>query len=372
MLKKLAAVLKQSFPATKTPKIGASVIVNTRAIPQQWRVSNIKTATGTLVTIKFENNEMTVEKGWFMFYANSGSLLLQRLGFFGDMALKCTTNSYEVLQNILNPEKMMDGEALMVLLEWTIYRFSDGKKLGLKAAQSKTWLADGSFWQSWVLNNKPQRIPPVKCGKWVCTEEEPVWGNKVINDKLRTALDIRFSEHTGAAPGSTTAQPSRDIPLGQMELPKRDGTNYILQGLQLMSWDYIKGKVGYYMLLESFSTSRKCERMIAKIKFPVPLHLLDHLIIPITVRESHWIAAHKNKKSRYMSFLDSSHTYSAADYPRQKMLLWKFYKMAWNTHVGTNVPAPSWVVHPARFTSLHPRLTELTPAIVQALGQQRN
>jgi len=76
--------------------------------------------------------------------------------------------------------------------------------------------------------------------------------------------------------------------------------------------------------------------------------------------------------SRYMSFLDSSHTYSAADYPRQKMLLWKFYKMAWTTHVGTNVPAPSWVVHPARFTLLHPQLTELTPAMVQALGQQRN
>jgi len=69
-------------------------------------------------------------------------------------------------------------------------------------------------------------------------KEEPVWGN----DKSRTALDIRFSEQTGAAPGSTAAQPSRDIPLGQIELPKRDGTNNVLQGLQLMSWDYIKGK----------------------------------------------------------------------------------------------------------------------------------
>ena len=192
-----------------------------------------------------------------MFNSNSGSLLLQRLGFFEDKALKRTTTSYEVWRNILNPETMMDGEALMVLLEWTIYGFSDGQKLGLLVAQSKMWLADRSFWQSWVLNNEPQRIPPVKCGKWVCMKEEPVWGNEVVNDKLRTALDIRFSEHTGAAPGSTTAQPSRDIPLGQMELPKRDGTNYILQGLQLMSWDYIKGKVGHHMAPESFSKSRK-------------------------------------------------------------------------------------------------------------------
>jgi len=43
------------------------------------------------------------------------------------MALKRTTNSYEVWQDILNQEKMMDGEALMVLLEWTIYGFSGEK-----------------------------------------------------------------------------------------------------------------------------------------------------------------------------------------------------------------------------------------------------
>ena len=49
-----------------------------------------------------------------MFDANSSSLFLQRLGFFGGMALKRTTNSYKVWRDILNPEKMMDGEALTV------------------------------------------------------------------------------------------------------------------------------------------------------------------------------------------------------------------------------------------------------------------
>jgi len=44
-----------------------------------------------LVTIKFENSEMIVDESWFVFDANSGSLFLQRLGFFGDMALKRTT-----------------------------------------------------------------------------------------------------------------------------------------------------------------------------------------------------------------------------------------------------------------------------------------
>ena len=54
---------------------------------------------------------------WFTFDTNLGSLVLQRLVFFSYMALKRTTNSMEIWRNILNPENMMDGEALMVLLE---------------------------------------------------------------------------------------------------------------------------------------------------------------------------------------------------------------------------------------------------------------
>jgi len=84
-----------------------------------------------------------------------GSLVLQRLGFFGDMALKRTTNSFEIWRNILNPEKMMDGEALMALLEWTIHGSSGKDKLGLAAPQSKTWLVDRSFWQSWEQKTNP-------------------------------------------------------------------------------------------------------------------------------------------------------------------------------------------------------------------------
>jgi len=96
------------------------------------------------------------------------------------------------------------------------------------------------------------------------------------------------------------------------DLPKQDVTNNTLQGLQLTTNDYIKGKAGFYMTLESFSISRKCAGIIAKIKFPVPIHLLDHLIIPIHIRDSHWFPAHMDVKSRCMSFLDSSNAYSAA------------------------------------------------------------
>jgi len=81
------------------------------------------------------------------------------------------------------------------------------------------------------------------------------------------------------------------------DLPRQAVTNSALQGLQPMTNVYIKGKAGFYMTLESFSNSRKCEHMIAKIKFPVPIHFPNHLIIPIHVQDSHWFPAHMYVKS---------------------------------------------------------------------------
>jgi len=103
MLERLAAAPKQSFPEMRTPTVGALVIVKTGGVAQQWRVSNIKIATGTLVTIKFEDSEMTVDESWFVSDSYSGYLFLQRLGFFGDMALKRTTILFQDWQDILNP-----------------------------------------------------------------------------------------------------------------------------------------------------------------------------------------------------------------------------------------------------------------------------
>jgi len=102
-----------------------------------------------------------------------------------------------------------------------------------------------------------------------------------------------------AALGITAlSQQSRDIPLMRADLAKQHVTRSALQGLQLMPNDYIEGKAGFYMTLEGFSNSRKCERRSrAKIKFPVPLNLLDHVIISINVRESHWFSAHMDVNS---------------------------------------------------------------------------
>jgi len=93
----------------------------------------------------------------------------------------------------------MDGEALMVLLEWTIYGCSGKGKLGLPEAHTKTsnkipahtktWLVDRSFWQSWEQKNETKLVTPEKCSNWICVEDEPVWGTEVKHNRLRKLLD---------------------------------------------------------------------------------------------------------------------------------------------------------------------------------------
>ena len=125
---------------------------------------------------------MIVDKSWFMFDTSIGFLVLQRLGFFSDNTLKRTTNSREIWRNI--SDKMMDGEILMVLLEWTIHGNPSREELGLPKAQNTSWLVDRSFWQSWVQNNEPQIVPLVTSKEWVCIDREPTWGTKVSHNVL--------------------------------------------------------------------------------------------------------------------------------------------------------------------------------------------
>jgi len=51
------------------------------------------------------------------------------------------------------------------------------------------------------------------------------------------------------------------------------------------------------------------------------------------------------------------------------MLIWKFFRMVWTTHAVAEAPAPLWTIPPERFVDLHPRLTNLTPRMMQTLGQ---
>jgi len=132
-----------------------------------------------------------------------------------------------------------------------------------------------------------------------------------------------------------------------------------------MTDNYIIGVGGYYMPRESFRYLRKIERMIEKITPPTSIHLLDHIIIPINVLHSHWFPAHINLRRQSFSFLDSYQHYSAASYPQQELLTWKFLKMTWTTHVKGANPGPQWVIPPDKFIKLHPGLTGLTPTTTQ-------
>ena len=118
---------------------------------------------------------------------------------------------------------------------------------------------------------------------------------------------------------------------------------------------------------ESFRYLRKVERMIEKITPPTPINLLDHIIIPINVRHSHWFPAHINLHNQSFSLLDSSQEYSVTSYPLQEMLIWKFLKMTWTTHVSGETPGPQWAIPPEKFIKLHPRLTNLTLTMIQML-----
>jgi len=153
--------------------IGAPVTVYTGGDAHKWRGSHINQGIGASITITHELSEMIVDKSWSMFDINIGSLVLQRLGFFSDNTLKRTTNSSEIWRNILHSDKMMDGEILMVLLEWKIHGNPSRKELGLPKAQNTSWLVDRSFRQSWVQNNQPQVVHLATSKEWVCIDREP-------------------------------------------------------------------------------------------------------------------------------------------------------------------------------------------------------
>ena len=168
----------------------------------------------------------------------------------------------------------------MVLLEWTLHGSPTIDTLGLPMAQSNTWLVDRSFWQSWEQNNKPLPVS-WDSKEWVCVDQEPVWGTAINHEEMSTILDLCFSKvENNISPNDSDRQCRRTLP--DRSSPKTDPVD-----IRLMTDNYIIGAVGYYMPSESFRYLRKIERMIEKITPPTPIHLLDHIIIPINVLHSH-------------------------------------------------------------------------------------
>ena len=139
-------------------------------------------------------------------------------------------------------------------------------------------------------------MPWVKCKEWVCVEREPIWGTEVTHNSLCKNLDICFHKRT------KDIDPKGETSVRQCVLQDHDRPNINIEGVQLMTCDYIKGTEGHYMPRESFLNLRKYERMIEKISLPTPIHLLDHIIIPINIRKSHWFLAHINLQTRASAY----------------------------------------------------------------------
>ena len=96
ILEKIALTPKQSFPEMGLITTGTTVTMYTGGHAQIWKVCHTRPGIGTSITLKYENCVTTVDRSWLTFDIKMGTLVLQRLGFFKDSILKCTTNSIEI------------------------------------------------------------------------------------------------------------------------------------------------------------------------------------------------------------------------------------------------------------------------------------
>jgi len=130
---------------------------------------------------------------------------------------------------------------------------------------------------------------------WVYLEEEPVWDNEVLRQEIAAFLDERQRNN-------------ESLSLSLEELSSLNGNNFARD-------DFIRGLVGCYIILQW----HECARMIKKARPLVPLHYLDHMIIPIYVGNNHWFPAHLDIKEWQMTFLDSLHAYNSKCHARHEI-----------------------------------------------------
>jgi len=110
--------------------------------------------------------------------------------------------------------------------------------------------------------------------------------------------------------------------------------------------------------------------MSKKARPTVPLHFLDHMIIPIDVGDTHSFPAHVDIEERQMTSLDSLHSCSSKCHARHVMLIWKFSHMAWYRHLAKEFSPPNWFLSPVEFTQPDTWLPEITPVMAQVLKKR--
>ena len=109
----------------------------------------------------------------------------------------------------------------------------------------------------------------------MCIDRDPTWSTEINHTGLCQLLETCFSKRTTKG----------EILVRQDDLLVLDCSSIDFLGLQFTTCDYIKDTKGHYMPKENFLYLRISERMIAKTTFPTPIHLLDHIIIPIHIRK---------------------------------------------------------------------------------------
>ena len=121
----------------------------------------------------------------------------------------------------------------------------------LPTALNKTWLADTDFWGYWVFANK---LTPNKSRKWVCLENEPVWGNEMAWQLLTDALDVFFKQTDLLKSNELSEKEARagiSSPLRQISLTTKDIESLKQVRPKVKSNDYVRGSFGFYTILDS-------------------------------------------------------------------------------------------------------------------------
>ena len=112
ILEGIALTPQQSFPEMGPITAGTPVTIYTGGHAHIWKVSHTWPVSGTSVNLKHKNCVITVDKNWLTFDTKVGTLVLQRLGFFNDSILKCTTSfpaqNGECFENVRDKSHSLD------------------------------------------------------------------------------------------------------------------------------------------------------------------------------------------------------------------------------------------------------------------------
>jgi len=237
--------------------VGSQVYFTCGEVFRMGTVSKFKNGGGNEnQIIQMQDKLVEVGQSWVTRDEREDGFVLEKLGFSHQGTDRITSDQDR--WDILTPEKKMTDEIFGNLLTVSIYGHS--KELQLRTSLTKTWILNVSLWNKWHKANTGEEASGQR---WVYLVEEPVWGNQVLRQEMTAFLD---EMHRNNKPLSLSLEELNSL-----------NCNH------LTTDDFIRGQVGFYTTLQG----HECAPMIKKARPQVPLHLLDHMIMPIHVGNNH-------------------------------------------------------------------------------------